>query len=91
MSAHCDMEALGELVAACHEARAEGDDDAVVASLFPLLNASARLRSQGGDDAETAAALTRPIVDAAKTRRTAALEVAATVAARQGARLSMKE
>ena len=39
------MEAFGELVAACHVARAEGDDLAIVSTLFPLLNAAARVKA----------------------------------------------
>lgn len=84
MSAHCDMEALGELVAACHEARAEGDDDAIVASLFPLLNASARVAATSADavEVQTVGALVEAAVAGARERLRASLEVAATVAAR---------
>ena len=78
------LEELGALVAACHEARAEGDDDAIVASLFPLLNASARVKASSSDEGEVSMveALVEACVGGARERLRASLEVAATVAAR---------
>ena len=69
-------EAIGLLVEQCHVAREEGDDDAVVAALLPLMNAA---RNQGD---EVVAALADAALKGATPRLLASLEVAATVAAR---------
>jgi len=69
------MEEVGLLVEQCHLAREEGDDDAMVAALLPLLNAGRR-----GD--ATVKALAASALKGAAPRLLAALEVAATVAAR---------
>ena len=70
------MEAIGLMVEQCHVAREEGDDDAVVAALLPLLNAA---RHQGDDVVK---ALADAALKGSKPRLLASLEVAATVAAR---------
>ena len=69
------MEAIGLMVEQCHVAREEGDDDAVVAALLPLLNAA---RHQGD---EVVKALADAALKGSKPRLLASLEVAATVAA----------
>jgi len=69
-------EAIGLLVEQCHVAREEGDDDAVVAALLPLLNA-ARTNND-----EVVTALADAALKGATPRLLASLEVAATVAAR---------
>ena len=76
------MEAIGLMVEQCHVAREEGDDDAVVAALLPLLNAA---RHQGD---EVVKALADAALKGSTPRLLASLEVAATVAARAPTRLS---